>query len=458
MKNKKWAVRLMLLAVAVTAIVILGTGTVFADEIVASGTMSPSTIINEDTLVTDWTLTDTGILTLSGNGEMYVGRAYSGDNYSDYKDKFKKVIIENGITSIYDHAFEFCKNIESVDIQGDITRVGAYAFSNCENLKKINIPDTLKEFDQYSFLRCTSLEAINIPDGVTAIPHNCFAICESLKEFTLPESITDIDYQAFYGCNEITELELGENIQKVGSSSFADCGKLEKVTVWGKDTEFDGYPFPYDLKLKSIYVYRGSVVDKYLTEGGNELVRYIGEEEPAGGGSTDVSPAKTFKLAKKIYAYNGNVRHPKVTVKDADGKVIASDYYTVKYSKGCKDVGTYKVTIKMKEPYSGKKILTFKINPAKPTRVSVSAISKGFTIKWKKQTEQIDGFQVRWSLKASMKPNSESKHIRKTRTSYSYKKLKANTRYYVQIRTIKKANSITYYSDWTTKKRIKAKP
>ncbi|MBQ2759059.1 MAG: Ig-like domain-containing protein, partial [Clostridia bacterium] len=72
----------------------------------------------------------------------------------------------------------------------------------------------------------------------------------------------------------------------------------------------------------------------------------------------------TVKLAATELTYNGNVRTPAVTVRNSYGTRLTKDkHYTVTYSEGRKDIGTYKVTIKMIGNYTGQKTLTFKINP-----------------------------------------------------------------------------------------------
>ncbi|MBQ2759970.1 MAG: hypothetical protein IJE93_09400, partial [Clostridia bacterium] len=62
---------------------------------------------------------------------------------------------------------------------------------------------------------------------------------------------------------------------------------------------------------------------------------------------------KTFTLSATSLTYNGGVRTPTVTVKDSEGNVLKKGTdYTVTYASGRKDVGTYKVTVKMIGNYS----------------------------------------------------------------------------------------------------------
>ena len=98
-----------------------------------------------------WTLYDNGTLTISGTGAMkeYYG---SDDSPAYYNSKIKKVVIENGITSI-----------------------GAYAFSSCSNLTDITIPDSVTSIGEYAFQNCRKLASIEIPSSVTSIGGSAFS-------------------------------------------------------------------------------------------------------------------------------------------------------------------------------------------------------------------------------------------------------------------------------------------
>ena len=72
---------------------------------------------------------------------------------------------------------------------------------------------------------------------------------------------------------------------------------------------------------------------------------------------------KNIKLSKKSYKYDGKAKKPTVTVKDVYGKKVAKKYYIVKYQKGRKNPGKYKVKVTFKGKYkkAGTITKTFKI-------------------------------------------------------------------------------------------------
>ncbi|GEM_PF-402057 len=72
---------------------------------------------------------------------------------------------------------------------------------------------------------------------------------------------------------------------------------------------------------------------------------------------------KNVKLSKSTYKYDGKAKKPKVTVTDVYGKKVSPKYYTVKYSKGRKKPGKYKVKVVFKGKYKNAPSVTktFKI-------------------------------------------------------------------------------------------------
>ena len=102
------------------------------------------------------------------------------------------------------------------------------------------------------------------------------------------------------------------------------------------------------------------------------------------------------------------------------------------------------------------------VAPAKvsaPAKTSISKLIKGkkaVTVKWKKKSD-VTGYQIRYSLKSSMK-GSKTVTVKSAKTtSKKVKKLKKKKKYYVQVRTYKVVNGKTYWSSWSAKKSVKTK-
>lgn len=164
---------------------------------------------------------------------------------------------------------------------------------------------------------------------------------------------------------------------------------------------------------------------------------------------------KSIKLSTTIYTYNGKVRKPSVTVKDSKGSVVKRTNYSVTYSSGRKNVGTYKVTVKAKsKKYTGTKTATFKIIPKGTSISSLTPQVKGLTVKYKKVTTQTSGYKVRISSKSSMSGAVTYTIYSPETTTKKITGLAEGKKYYVQVCTYKTVSKKTYCSTWSTKKFI----
>lgn len=179
---------------------------------------------------------------------------------------------------------------------------------------------------------------------------------------------------------------------------------------------------------------------------------------------TAISAPNKIKLSSTAYTYNGKQRKPVVKVYNKNGSLISAKHYKVTYQKGRKNVGKYTVTVTFKsssEKYTGKMTTSFKINP-KPT--SITSFTKGtetFTVKWKKVSSQVSGYQIRYSDYSDLSWGANYKTVKSFKTTKKkISNLWEDEKYYVQIRTYKIVNGKKYYSAWSKKKtvRTKAKP
>ena len=167
----------------------------------------------------------------------------------------------------------------------------------------------------------------------------------------------------------------------------------------------------------------------------------------------------SVKISATAYTYSGGVKTPSVTVKDANGNALHNKTdYIVQYASGRKNVGTYKVIVTLKDNYSGKKTLSFTINPKGTAISSLSKSKKAFTAKWKKQSAQTSGYQLLYSTNSKFKSGNKYVTVSSYKTtSKTIKKLVAKKKYYVKIRTYKSVSGKKYYSGWSAAKTVVTK-
>jgi len=224
----------------------------------------------------------------------------------------------------------------------------------------------------------------------------------------------------------------------------------------GNDISSDNYTVTTLDGRKNVGNYTYVVTFKNDYEGSKEL-------------TLTINPAKltSVGLSYSAYTYNGKVKTPTVTAKAgtltaASKRITDSTNVDLTYSKGRKNVGSYKVTVKGRGNYTGTITKTFKINPK---GTSISKLTKGkksFTVKWKKQSgkmaaSRITGYQYRYSTSSKM-TNAKIKTVKGySKTSAKRTGLKAKKKYYVQVRTYKKVSGTTYYSAWSKVRSVKTK-
>lgn len=171
--------------------------------------------------------------------------------------------------------------------------------------------------------------------------------------------------------------------------------------------------------------------------------------------SNEIDPV--LKLSATAYTYNGKVRKPSVAVK-AGEKTFSASEFAVKYSGGRKNVGKYSVTVTMKGKYTGKKTVTFRINPKGTAVQKLTKGKKMMKVTWKAQKTQVSGYRIQYSTSSKFKKDTHIKTVKSYKTkSLKVKKLKAKKKYYVRIQTYKTVGGIKYYSGWSKTKSVKTK-
>ena len=97
-----------------------------------------------------------------------------------------------------------------------------------------------------------------------------------------------------------------------------------------------------------------------------------------------------------------------------------------------------------------------KVTSAKTSISKLTAAKKKLTVKFK-SIKNIKGYQIRYSTNSKMK-SAKTVNVSSKKTSYAISKLKAKTKYYVQIRTYKvDSTGAKVYSGWSSTKSLKTK-
>lgn len=170
--------------------------------------------------------------------------------------------------------------------------------------------------------------------------------------------------------------------------------------------------------------------------------------------TTTVYMPKTIRLTARSFVYNGKSQKPGVTVIASNGKALSSNSYTVTYSENTVSAGRHAIKITLKGRYSGVLNGCYVINPKKTYIDSATALSRGIRLQIRQQPKKnATGYQLQYSLKSDF---SNAKTANVSSTSLRITGLKSKTYYYVRVRVFKKSTK-TYYSSWSTVRKIKTK-
>lgn len=201
---------------------------------------------------------ETETLTFSGNGKIT-----DSWKVNITKERVRKVIIENGTTSIEEHAFNNCTQLTTIEIPNSVTNIGNAAFSGCKKLTSIEIPSSVTSIGSSAFAKCKGLTGIEIPNGVTSIKGATFQECTGLTSIKIPNSITSIGDYAFVMCTGLTSIEIPNSVTSIGKNAFYGCKELVNVKIPNNVTNLESSAFLYCEKITSIEVDDNN--DKYCS-------------------------------------------------------------------------------------------------------------------------------------------------------------------------------------------------
>ena len=244
-----------------------------------------------------WTLTADGTLTISGTGAM---TDYTYDSKSPWyscRTYIKRVVMQQGVTSIGGDAFWDCSGLTSVTIPDGVTSIGGGAFWDCAALTSVTIPGSVTNVGQDAFYNCSSLtdiyyggygtdwQKLNVSIPTSATVHfkdniygkgDCginvtweltgdgtltisgtgrisnyshdnnapwYSCRAYIKRVVIQQGVRAIGDQAFYYCENLTSVTIPEGVTSIGDYAFAYCVSLTSATIPEGVTSIGGEAF-----------------------------------------------------------------------------------------------------------------------------------------------------------------------------------------------------------------------
>ncbi len=251
-----------------------------------------------------WTLSDDGVLTVSGEGKMEDWEVFSYVPWYSYGESIHSVVIKGGVTSIGIGAFANCTGLISIQIPDSVTGIGECAFRNCSSLTSIavdennwyyssddrgalfnedktiliqyptgntaanyKIPSSVTSIGDGAFDGCTGLESIEIPESVTSIGREAFFGCTGLEIIQIPDGVTSIGGNTFAWCNNLTSIEIPDGVTSIGDYAFARCDNLTSIEIPESVTSITDNVFTNCPNL-TICGYAGSTAESHAISNG----------------------------------------------------------------------------------------------------------------------------------------------------------------------------------------------
>ena len=230
-----------------------------------------------------WSLNDSGVLTIMGNGAMHDYTSSRAPWY-DIRDSIRVVRFLSNVTSIDSEAFRGCNSIESIVsfIPADkLFAPGTNAFADVDknSCRLYVLADTKskhetiagwKEFSNiieingecgdrlyWSLDEATGaltimgngamtyrshrnvpwydildrIKTVNFVGSPTNIGYRAFDGCSALESIVIPEGVTSIGNYAFYDCSALTSIVIPEGVTSIGEYAFSQCSALESVVI-----------------------------------------------------------------------------------------------------------------------------------------------------------------------------------------------------------------------------------
>ena len=218
--------------------------------------------------------------------------------------------------------FYYREKIETVIINSGVKTIGEAAFQKCTRLSSVSIPNTVTSIGKKAFCECAGLPSIDIPSSVTSIGNEAFLACLSLTEITIPASVTSMGEKTFGSCTGLERVFLQSSTPPtIGANLFKSCGVLYSINVspdvWGNYLTAEGWK---EEGIKNLINPFEGYCGNLLTNSGKNLAWAFIDEDNDGSKETLYISGKKGTMAE----YADVHEQPWKDIRDMIQKVVFS--------------------------------------------------------------------------------------------------------------------------------------
>lgn len=167
-----------------------------------------------------------------------------------------KLEIPDGVTSINDYAFQYCKNLKTVTVPSSVKAIGKQAFYGCDTLSRVNLNGSVS-IKEDAFRYCKKLSSVSLSKledwlgssfeitnnsygaypfydytpGSTGLLPTLSINNTAITQITVPDSVTSIGDYMFYKLESLTSVTFGNGVTSIGNYAFAECRGLTSITI-----------------------------------------------------------------------------------------------------------------------------------------------------------------------------------------------------------------------------------
>ena len=130
-----------------------------------------------------------GTLTIRGTGAMVHYWSYPDIPWWNYRGSIQRIVIEEGVTTIGNHAFVQCSNLTSVSLPNTLTAISYLAFGHCTGLPSLTIPSSVTSMADMFIHNTQSLTDVYVSwtgDDVPTMPADIHQFDASHKQLHIP--------------------------------------------------------------------------------------------------------------------------------------------------------------------------------------------------------------------------------------------------------------------------------